>query len=340
MKKIGLAWASALITLLIGFCFSVHAFYFQQRVNANNDFLSTARSMPSIYYDEIKSFNARMETIIPLYNTIGSVLLIIAGLALVVITRISLYLRPRLKTTTVASCILILLILNIPFVTALPSHNNDFGDAVKVLSTRKGPYLPYRWYGELFLLQPRNARSIGGHIYVYDNYVSTTPYSFVAFRMCLLRVETVPITEMEWLECGYFEDSTGFWIYAASNIRGEGYTENRVIGLAGEGATGGGYLDFDIERTSGPNTFGAYMFDHPGPGIWFLKEVTFTIGGDNLYLAGSESNDPKNSLNGHYSGLWYCTDNWYVWSNVDDDSDYPYYVTMSSTNNFYTHGQG
>ena len=140
-----------------------------------------------------------------------------------------------------------------------------------------------RWHAELTLQQPRNAVGIGGHVYVYENDLSlTNPDAFVAFRIGVIRVDIL-YKRVEWLEAGYFENQNDFWIYGASAIGGY-YVENDVTKLAGEGKNGEGYLNFAIAET-GSNKFAAYMFD-PGIGVWLLMEATFTIGGDNLYMAG------------------------------------------------------
>jgi len=311
VKKCHLILGIALV--FVAFSLLSLTFYFQQRVDANNDLLSKTigKSIPKMHYESIIYYNSCMRIIIPL--------LIVASMIFVIVA-FYLLLLPKVKASALVLALLCLIPMFFP--TALSAGTE-------------------RWYAELYLLQPRDASAIGGHIYTYDNYLSDDTLAFVAFRMFLIRVDTV-WNLMEWLEVGYFEDHTGFWIYAASYLLGKGYVEIDWSRFNGAGANGEGYYNFEIGQKQDlqtgenvPNVFRAY-FEH-----YLLMEVTFAIGGDNLYLVGSESNDVYNTLNGHYAGLWYCKNNkWYDWTDVKPVADPPYSVTMSSTNGFYTAGGG
>lgn len=194
-----------------------------------------------------------------------------------------------------------------------------------------------RWYVEMVLLQPRDAVAAGAHIYVYDNYLSSSnPDSFVAFRIAISRYDAV-WHNIEWLEVGWFKEHIGFYIYSARSILGEGYTETHWTKFNGERASGESYFDFSIAQVDDPNTFRAYMFD-PIIGIWSQMQATFTISGDNLWLIGSESNDPLNTLNGHYASIWYSkNDNLYPWSDIKTSEDVPYHVYTVSSNEFFSY---
>jgi len=302
MKTLNLVVGIVLVS--VGFYLLISAMCCQQRVDANNEFLKMNKSMPSLYYDYIVSFNASMKVIIPLYISLGIIFIIVAG---------CLCFHPKVKILALLF-LLSLCMLNFP--TALAATGSE------------------RWYAELLLQQPRNAEAIEGKIYVYDNYLDDV-YSFVAFRIALIRID-VAWKQMEWLEAGYFENRSGFWIYAASCTLAKGYIENDWVKLAGEGSNGEGYLTFVIEQVD-TNTFWANVF--PRKDIGILMAVTFNIGGDNLYMGGSESNDPANSLNGHYADLLYRkNDNWYDWADVSTKADSPYSVAMGSTNEFFTDG--
>jgi len=301
-----------LLIFSVAICLLILALYFQKRVDANNDLLSKTigKSIPKMHYESIISFNSSMRTIIPLFIT-ASMILFLIGFCLLML--------PKRKISALLLALLVLIpIFPMSIVTAMSSE-------------------PSRWYAELYLLQPRDATGIRGHIYVYDNHISDSQYSFVWFSLCITRIDQV-WNYYEWLEVGFFQNRSGFWIAAASYIMGKGYVEYDAVKLAGEGSTGLGYLDFSIEQTAQANTFRAYMWDI-GIGIWLLKEATFTIGGDNIYSASSESSDTTNTLNGHYTELkYYANSNTYDWTNVTPYADFPYTVTMSSTNAFYTAG--
>jgi len=304
-----------LLIFCVATCLLSLALYFHQRVNANNDLLSKTlgKSIPRIHYESIISYNSSMRTIIPLFTT-ASMILFMIGFYLLLL--------PKVKISALLLALLVLIPMLFPtsIVTATTSSE------------------PSRWYAEVLLLQPRDATGIRGHIYVYDNHVSDSQYSFVWFSLCIMRYDTV-WKNLEWLEVGFFQDRGGFWIAAASYIIGKGYVENDAVKLAGEGSTGLGYLDFSIEQTAQPNTFRAYMWDPGKIGIWCFMEATFTIGGDNLCSASSESSDTTNTLNGHYTELkYYANLNTCDWTNVTPHADTPYSVTMSSTNAFYTSG--
>lgn len=194
----------------------------------------------------------------------------------------------------------------------------------------------YRWYAGVWLLEPTDATAVGGKIYLYDNIISDEPFSFVAFRLVLVRVDTLWNT-MEWLEVGYFENATGFYIYSASFILdGSGYTE-LTWDLSSPVESGSGYLNLWIGHESG-KTFRTYMMD-AGIGVWLLQEATFTIGGINMFCAESESNDPYNSMVGHYDNLWWSRgEEWSQWETIYESADYPYSVRMASTDEFYSTG--
>jgi len=193
-----------------------------------------------------------------------------------------------------------------------------------------------RWYAGVYLIEPTGATGIGGKIYIYDNIISTALYSFSAFRFGLLRYDSVWKT-MEWLEVGYFENLTGFYIYSAIFVLNSGYTEIIWSTLAGDGEHGTNYLEFWICKVSG-HTYRAYMTDR-GMGIWSMQEVTFTIGSRNIFTAESESSDPFNTLDAHYDDLWYSDgEQSGSWEIIHQYCDEPYTLTMGSTNEFYTSG--
>ena len=269
--------------------------------------------MPRLVYHSVVSFIASMRTTIPLLATIGIILCIVGAFLL--------YL-PKLSFQR---AIVVLLLVSVILFSNLPIA---FGEEEEQV----------RWYGELSLQQPRNALGISAHIYVYDNRLSVTnPDPFVAFRIIVVRRQEMIGGRYEWFEAGYFEHRKGFEIFSASYIENN-YVLYNVTGLSGEGADGEWYLRLTIGESEN-NKFEAKMYD-PIIGIWYLGDATFTIGGDNLYLAGSESNDTYNGLNGHYADLYYSDEeSGYAWQDVEPYEDYPYSVIMGASNNeFFTEG--
>lgn len=282
------------------------AINYQHVVDENNALFGLNRPIPANAYNYMKEFNSSMETTIPLLIGISSFLTCV-GLCLTVCSK---------SSVVILACLLLLLTL-FPTVTAEE---------------------PQRWYVTLFLMEPLDATCISGYIYVYDNHITPAENSFVCFSLGLQRVDPT-WGFVEWLECGYFENATGFWLYGASRIIGEGeygYVEWDVSPFDGEGSNGEWYYPFEIVQKSG-NTFQAIMRD-PFVGIWLLKQCTFTIqSAQNFFGACGESSDPQNTMHGHFSQLIYANSSTRSsWVNVESVVDDPYTITMGSTNEFYS----
>jgi len=207
-----------------------------------------------------------------------------------------------------------------------------------------------RWYATVFLLQPRNSMAVTGTIHVYDNTLNEDNVNaFVCFRLMVERdyYDTAKkIWCRECVECGYFENQSGFWIFGASYILGKGYAVNDFKQFDGSNAHGNLYAKYSIIvmenkataylETEGTNI--CFLPTEPSGGSHRLIEAEMTLQGDNLYRLGSESNDPKNTLTGHYDELkFYDNDVWKCWESIKIYEDAPYRVQMCSTDEFRTY---
>jgi len=285
------------------------AYVYHVRVNEEHAFLEMMQGhpMPHIAYEASLSYIEDKEALIPQLVCIGVVLL---GLGYLVFRLPDLR---ALRLLAVLFCVL--LASSVPMAWAPP--------AVCPEPERQLP----RWYAGLDLYRPLDVYAVGGQIYVFDNDVVEAADSFVAFHVWLSRA-SAELNRKEWLEAGYIEDTSGFYAYTASLIA-QVYHEETVPIPSTD------YLDTYIMQTGDENTYTAYV------ACWVSMTVTFTIGAPNLCHAGGESSNINNTLNGHFSKLWYArAGNSYSWSIVKPYWTAPYYVERvgTSTDEFYTRG--
>lgn len=192
---------------------------------------------------------------------------------------------------------------------------------------------PPRWYAGVWLRETYSAKGVSASMHTYKNYVSEWPFvrdRFVAFHIALKRSN---VTHIEYLEVGFFQDLSGFFLYSGWRIQGvyDDFVYSSTSALKDH--------SFEIVETT-DETFEARIDSNS------VKSVTFSIHGDREYSAFAEStNQGINSLRGHFWNLKYYDSNGvsHIWQQVEIYEDWPYLVGFSggtATDDFYTSGGG
>lgn len=224
---------------------------------------------------------------------------------------------------------------------------------VPQVNAREASPDPEKWYANLTLQEPRNITGVLTYIYYYDNLVCYYPYAWVAHNMFIIRYNE-PEQKLETIEVGYFQNRTGWWLYAARKTVTEGYVESawRLQDYIGANGTSG--RPYYIWQWDGPDVYSAWAghessssamsvhlpasIEELSSGADLLMTVTFTVSGLNLGWAGIESDYDHNQGKGHQLGLHYHDGVWRKWVNVQAFADPPYTIEVVGTNEFYTYG--
>ncbi len=281
------------ILLVAGVALLIAAGYYQFRLNSVNSTISRledsgAKTRPLILYE----WRAYLESVVPAT--------LIPGLILLVLGLFALFKTIRVKTVAALSVLLFLAMAPAMVKAGAPS----------------GP----RWYASLLLEQPRDAAGIQGSIAFFNNCLADTTKPgydppFVAFSLVIQRVDLYGYAQ-EWAEAGYFQNNTGFYIYATYWLETSGYCEVDAPMTFNPGMKG----DFKITNPSG-NDFYMYFLST------MMLHVTMTISGDNWAKAQSESSDPENMMFGRFTDLRYLSRGdgaLYSWTNRSISQDAPY----------------
>lgn len=331
---------------LVGIVSSHRLEFYTDRLVSLEEILDTAMTSPADLPEmiaELRSEIANLRSEITFFQSAFIVLAVVGCVLLIACIKV--------KSRKQALMILFLLLtLSLPTIQAQPTPFNEEDAGNPFGSGEIG-----KWHADLYLQQPRNSPGISGIIYGYQNILDPNYLnSFVAFRLVLIRLDR-NFKEMEWVEIGYFENTTAatvsYFVYAAYFTLSEGYVVNAWLQI--QPPNGNQYGKFAIAQISA-NRFIAQIescnftpasvsvegipVDPPDPpsGSHTLIDMTFTISGENLYHAGSESNNNANTLTCYYSGLKFYDAVWHAWSDVSVKCDPPYMVQLGSTDTFYT----
>lgn len=328
--------AISIILLIASFSVGIAASFYSSRLSISEDRLKSAKTSPA----SLPQMNKELKLHIDFLQS-GCIILGIVG-SIFLLVALGIRFNVEKISNVIVSCLLMfLLLLSLPIVQATPN-------------------IADRWYGSLFLLQPRTSLGVRGNIFFYSNSLDPNyEYSFVAFRLMLVRIDLV-YYEQEWLEVGYFQNRSGYWIYGASYSLDRGYTVTDYMPLT-EPLDANHFGIFSIVHITG-NKFQAFLEGYgvqsssqpigtesiqpeallppEQGGAYPIHDVTFTINSDNFYHGASESNDDLNSLTAFYSELRFYDNGWQAWTNISPEYDSPYMVQLGSTDKFHTYRVG
>lgn len=162
-------------------------------------------------------------------------------------------------------------------------------------------------------------------MWVYENDIdSHSKFDYVAFALTLTRPHWFV---NEYLECGYYQDNSGYWFYTCHSIKGF-YIEHRhkYLTVLPESRA------YSLKLLEVDGRFDAYIDGMPVDSVYFSDDVSE----ERIYAAQGESSDPSNPMKGHFWNLmYYSTCSRYSWMNIEAYQDKPYYARLSSTNEYH-----
>ncbi len=268
--------------------------YYQTRLNSVNAMISTLEEHHAITIPHgLFEWQAELESIVSATGLSGGALMILAVVVLIK----AFLVRSKLQRGAVLA--LLALFLAGPLIVPALAEDHP------------------RWYAELVLQQPRNANVFNVDILYFQNYVmnETTPGldpPLTAYSLFVQRIDPGSYSR-EWVEAGYFQNKSGFYLYST-------YWTYPL-----------GYFERDDPFSYVPGSFGQFSIVISGNhfktyfGALSLLEVDLTISGDNYALLQGESSDPKNMMYGQFRFPKYSVDgNLYSWMNVERFQDAPY----------------
>jgi len=181
------------------------------------------------------------------------------------------------------------------------------------------------WYARVYLMSPLDVKSGGVTLFVTKNEIMPcyTIESFTGFALFYLIAKPVGgILYYEWLEAGWFQNSSNYWLYSVTATLDKDYIEidHQTLDPSDPNLAGG--LPFWITQEGAFNHFVAFCRDTR------LRDISFTISGDVWLHAGGESTCHHNSMNGYCSSPWY-SDSAHQWADVMVAADTPYKVVLN-----------
>lgn len=192
-----------------------------------------------------------------------------------------------------------------------------------------------RWYAGVLLNETYSATGTSASVHIYKNFINSSS-DFAAFHIVVQRWRLwggQPI-DREFLEVGFYQNRSSFYLYAASVPPAQG--EKVVYSITHH------LTDHSLEIVEvSSETFEARIDSV------LVKTVTFSSGlePERFYTAEGEStNQGNNSLRGHFWNLkWYDSEGVpHDWQQREPYQDDPYRVGFpdGATNEFYTYGGG